>query len=77
MTTLTSPTAVDPRGRFYLRAFAFLAPGLLVWEFAVRSLYPKVQVIWQNGGAAAPDTQWLMAAVGRLADYGGSPPWRL
>jgi len=66
----TSRAAVEPRVRFYLRAMAFLVPALAVWAYAVRYLYPRVQLIWREGGGAAPDFQWLMEGVGLLAGYG-------
>jgi hypothetical protein len=53
-----------------LRAVAFLVPALAMWAYAVRYLYPRVQVIWREGGGAAPDVQWLMDGVGLLVGYG-------
>ena len=74
METASSRAAVEPQRWFYLRAVAFLVPALAMWAYAVRYLYPRVQVIWREGGGAAPDGQWLMDGVGLLVGYGWLVP---
>ena len=70
MDTSRSQTLGESRWWFYLLAVAFLCPGLAVWEFAVIYLYPKVQVIWREGGAVGSEAQWLMNVADRLIEHG-------
>src|SRR5262245_55999456 len=69
VSTATTRTAA-PWWQFYPRVLAFLLPSLMVWAFAVRFVYPKVQRIWMDGGATGSEVQWMMDSVTYLVEYG-------
>src|SRR6185436_4282229 len=41
------------------------------WQFAAISLFPKVQLIWRDGGAAGSNLQWLLDSLNFWMRNGG------
>jgi len=54
----------------YLKAVGFLVPAILLWSFAAVFLFPKLQLIWSQGGGTGSESHWLMVALGALMRNG-------
>lgn len=64
--------AGEPAWRLYLKALAFLLPGLAAWTFSIYFLCPKLRKSWQDAGLGGSGIQWLMDVAGFLFDWGWS-----
>ena len=66
----TLPSNVPSPGPAYVKAGAFLFPGLLMWWFSTVFLFPKLQQIWADTGFAEPVFQQLLSGSNALMSHG-------
>lgn len=70
MNTTSARPAFADRWIPFFKAAGFLVPAILLWSFAAVFLFPKLKLIWWQGGGMGSDPQWLMEALGALIRHG-------
>src|SRR5262245_47018739 len=71
METLIAFNQSESAWQSWLKTICFLLPALVVWQFAAVSLFPKLQLVWRDGGAVGSNLQWLEDLLGFWMRNGG------